>query len=208
MYQNFWTANHIMIDLETTGLDDSKDSIVEIGARFFDPRNPGDTGASFESTMLPLLSRRQLNIGYWTETPERAIRLEQFKNAGATADQAFGNFNSFLTAVADNTTSGNTELYMWAKPGHFEWGFLNKYYRELGLTNPIKYNRVVDLRSHIYGWFIPHRMTEVMQAELDAILDSRQFKHQALADVDAQIDMLVQAQVLYKKYVREGWIGY
>lgn len=196
MYQNFFTAKHLMVDLETTGLDHNADSIVEIGARKFDPFMPHVNEISFETTIMVATGRKHLNQGYWTETEERRTRLADFMAADTTAFAAFANFNQWIHDMLMDTS--DTQIYLWAKPGHFEYGFLSSYYSELGLTNPFKYNRVVDLRSYIYGLFGPLGLggfPEVAKM-LDDILDSRSFKHRGLADVDSQIEMLAKSASL------------
>lgn len=170
----------IMVDLETTGTTPEHSAIIQIAAVKFDLATKSISNEMFDRRLWMPLSR------YWDEgTRDWWLRtaphvLQDILN---TAEDPAIVLNDFRKWVGIGSAD---PVRLWAKPSHFEYPFLESYFRSHGIDNPFHYRYVNDMNSYIRGRGIdPVALAKMVPFQGDA--------HNALHDVINQIAVLFEA---------------
>ncbi|HIH2748252.1 TPA: 3'-5' exonuclease [Burkholderia lata] len=172
----------VMVDLETTGTQPERTAIIEIAAVRFD-------FASGE--IMPEMFNRCLMIPHgrffdeetrnWWLKDKREI-LQGIYARMERPEVVMQAFRDFLLRDVDTY---NEKLRLWAKPSHFEYPFLESYFKEFEIGNPFHYRDTNDMNSWIRGRYWPQQPPEFernIPFEGDA--------HSALFDVLHQLKVL------------------
>jgi len=163
----------VMIDLETTGLDPLKNAIAQIGAVKFNART-GKVGESFCINVdVDAMEGREWmpSTRKWWESQDKAIRDGVFENpySPTIALNAFANWCFPLNS-----------LRFWCKGLHFDYPFVESYFRELGIPTPFHYRQAEDMGSFIDGLYFPLPRQEVNYKDVGGA-------HNALSDAINQL---------------------
>lgn len=138
--------NDIMIDYETTGIDPSRNAIIQLAAVRFDYETGAIDNADMFNMSLSIPGWRSWDLDTWHWWQKnKAILDEILSKAQPPRDvlMAFGRW----------VNSKSAEPRMWAKPSHFEFPFLQSYYRDFELPIPFGYRETIDLNSFMRGTF-------------------------------------------------------
>lgn len=193
----FLTALHLMVDVETTGLNPWRHRITSLGAVAFhagpDWIAPILPGKNAFYRAISLLSP-DLFSEFWDAKTE-AWRKE---NKVDTMEMEFGDqpllyterallekFLAWVKLTKDNTNS--TAVYFWAKPSHFDWNFYDQLVDRCDLRHVaeelLHRHRVVDCASITAGWGVDWK-------EAEAAVPMNGAKHNAYIDADWQVNVL------------------
>lgn len=132
--------NHIMVDIETTGLNPYKHAIIQIAAVKFEPRG-GHPTDGFEKCLHRLITRvwDADTYKWWTKDKLETLRLIESRAVdGYNAMRAFKNW------------VGEDPVF-WAKPSLFDFPFIESYFEEVGIESPFNFRQVNDVRSYCLG---------------------------------------------------------
>lgn len=170
----------IMVDVETTGKKADLASIVQIGARKFNIKTGEVDTEGFKQSLteLPGRVREEGTMMWWETKVPLAIRKEVFDNpTDATV----------ILEVFAKWCYPAGSLRMWAKPSHFDYGFVESHMKQVGWKNPFHYRAVTDMNSFIRGLY---KMGDIPEVEfVDPA--AKGGAHDALNDVDSQINYLL-----------------
>lgn len=173
----------VMVDIETTGIQPENTSIIQLAAYRFNLKEATIDPKPFDRCLMPMRSR------YWDEstrdfwTGKNADVLDQIWKRLEAPYLVMSSFIDWV--VKDNQCPGYT---LWAKPTHFEWPFLESYFRELSLTGPFHYRSANDLNSFIRGRYWPETPPD-FERDLEFVGDL----HHARWDTLHQIRVLFAA---------------
>lgn len=177
----------IMVDLETTGTDPEHCAIFQIAAVKFDP---------VKRMVSPMVFDRSLQFApnrFWEEGGRQFWQKmpDIYKSLVERAEDPALVLKEFTTWVnSDYTDQGPARI--WAKPIHFEWGFLSSYYRQFGMPMPFHYRTARDMNSYIGGL-----RSNPEHHNLDNEVPFEGPEHNALWDVFHQIKVLFHAMDKY-----------
>lgn len=175
----------IMVDVETTGLDSSDNAMIQLAAVKFNLKERSVNADSMFNKCLSIPPRRYWDEStrQWWSEQKRSILMEIYANM----EDPRSVMEAFTEWVGP---SGSSPLRFWAKPIHFDWGFVASYYKEFGMMNPFHFRVATDMNSYIRGY----------GRDPDIVDHRTEFKgdaHNALYDVLNQIDSLFQAEDHY-----------
>jgi DNA polymerase III alpha subunit (gram-positive type) len=163
----------VMLDLETTATDPSHGAIIQLSAVRFNLEEQAIDMDMFDQCLLIPGNRfwEQGTQDWWVrECPDVLDAIWPRMRDPFTVLQAFNQW-----VVRDLNYD---RPVMWAKPIHFEFPFLQSYYKQYDLSIPFHYSEAQDLRSWCRAKGIPN---------LDRELDFQGTKHNAIHDVLHQI---------------------
>lgn len=134
----------VMVDLETTGTNPAGCAIIQISAVRFNLLER-KVGPDFFDRCLMIPQDRYWEEGgreFWIKRKELFAQLQSRMEDTETVVRAFHAW-----------VGGPRVLY--AKPSHFEYPFLEQYFRRYGLQNPFFYRSVNDQNSFFRGLYFP-----------------------------------------------------
>lgn len=138
--------NHLMIDLETLGLQNDA-AILSIGAVYFDIET-GDLGDTVHVGILPennnLYGRIDPNtVMFWLSQPEEArSRISKIAQDGVSLPVALAKLKNFCYGC-----SNPGKLQIWSNGANFDTVLLENAYRRYDIQPPWNYWQVRDVRT-------------------------------------------------------------
>lgn len=170
--------NHVMVDIETTGTNGTHNAMIQLAAVRFDlDEREIDMNMFDECLMIP-------GNRFWAEdTREWWAGQDQ-----AIIDKIWSRMRDPKTVLQEfyqwvNHDMQGENLVLWAKPSHFEYPFLESYFREYGIAQPFFYRNVNDLNSWCRARGLPNLSSEI-EVQGNA--------HDAIHDVLHQIQVLFE----------------
>lgn len=134
----------VMLDLETTGLDQQFNSIIQIAAVKFNAATGEVSPHFFNRCLLPAPNRywEEGCRSWWGQRPEVLqkimSRMEEPRDV--------------LVALRDWAGEGMT---MWGKPTHFDHSFLATYYKQYDMQIPFHFRYANDMNTFIRARYFP-----------------------------------------------------
>ncbi|MDH7796463.1 MULTISPECIES: 3'-5' exoribonuclease [unclassified Beijerinckia] len=174
----------IMFDCETTGIDPSHSWMLQAAAvRFNVETGEVDADDMFCRSLAPNVPNR-----FWDESTRQwwgRQKPEILEAILARSEDPALVMQDLFNWIAKTPT--NRPIRFWAKPISFDWGFMDSYFRQFMIQNPLRYYNAVDVRSYITG----RGHTEPLEWE-------QQFEfvgeaHNAIFDVLHQIKLVTNA---------------
>ena len=166
--------NHVMVDIETTGLQPDRHAIIQITAIRFDPYEFAiDHNWFNECLMMPSTRSWDEGTRQWWST-----KREVFQSIQARMQPAPDVMKRFHDWV------GGQSLYFWAKPLSFDFPFIQSYFHEFGPQQCFQHWKGRDLRSFVAGMAHPQLPTVENEVEFEGP------QHDALFDTIHQIKIL------------------
>ncbi len=182
----------VMLDIETGGLDPSRNPILSISAVKFNARTFAVSPHFFSANLMPVPNR------YWDEgtrewwMKRKSVLQDMLSNARPAKDVLVDLMN----------WAGSLQLSMWAMPTHFDHSFVQRLYADFGMQIPFHYRSARDLNSFIDGLFYPEKAPT---ADIWASLSERTGDaHNALDDTLHQLRYLFQAITMAKASKQEN----
>lgn len=172
------TFNQVMVDLETTGTQPEHAGIIQIAAVKFCFETE-EVSPNFFDRKMWLAPHRYWDQGtaeWWSR--QKCGLLDSILAAGEDPAVVMQDFADWVGYHAN---------WLWAKPSHFEYPFLESYFRQYGIPNPFHFRSTIDLRSFIRGRANNY---DVKDPEVEFVGDA----HNALFDVLHQIKILFEAK--------------
>ena len=169
----------IMVDLETTGVDSSKSAIIQIAAVRFNLKERKVDPEVFDACLWVPDSRHWDNstLQWWQKHAEV---LERILSRMEEPREVLGRFQKW---VCDK--KGNNEATLWAKPSHFEYPFIESYFKEFKMLNPFHYRLCNDLNSFARGKYFPQS-----PPDFEKEIEFEGPSHDAIYDVFHQLKVL------------------
>lgn len=134
----------VMIDLETTGTDSADCAIIQIAAVRFNAK-AGAVAPDFFDRCLMIPQTK-----FWQEGGRDFwIKRKELYN------QIAGRMEDPETVMKDLIEWCGGQRVLWAKPSHFEFPFLEAYFRRYELQTPFHYRAVQDMNSFMRGLYWP-----------------------------------------------------
>lgn len=135
-----------MIDFETGGLNCDQCPAIQIAAVQFNLQEQ-TIGGMFKASILEDQPRRRWDAGtqrFWENLPDI------YQNIVSRAEPSRDVFEKLVAWVGEDGLGPYTRRF-WAKPTHFDWGFLNSYLADLDLPQPFHFREACDVNSYIRG---------------------------------------------------------
>lgn len=134
----------VMLDIETTGTDFADCAIIEIGAVRCNVRERTVGHDFFRASLLIPTTKfwQEGGRSFWMK------KKEQFAAIMATAEEPEKVMRDLIDWCGGQRT-------LWAKPSHFEYPFLEAYFKRYELQNPFFYRNVNDMNSFFRGMYYP-----------------------------------------------------
>lgn len=170
--------NHIMVDLETTGLNAGRNAMIQLAAVRFDLNEKGKLDPKFFDRCLHIPSWRSWNEGTqsWWHRDKKMRGILQSIRARAEDPK------TVMTDFRDWVFESENPIF-WSKPTHFDWGFIQSYCEDFGISVPFHYRHANDMNSFIRGIHAPEAPPEIK-------VDMRGDAHNAIYDVINQIEVV------------------
>lgn len=176
----------VMVDLETTGTQPEKTAIIQIAAVKFNLAEGTVSPHTFDRClMVPPTRFWQEDTRSWWLKDKREL-LTSLMGRGEKPHKVLEDFKAWIQADLDPY---NDRPILWAKPSHFEYPFLEYYFKEFEVGNPFHYRETNDMNSFLRGRYFPHQappLEQIIPFEGDA--------HNAIHDVLHQIKVLMVAK--------------
>lgn len=168
--------NNIMVDLETTGTEGGHNAIIQLAAVKFNLEERKVDLNMFDMCMTVPGNRWWCeDTRAWWEQQEPHI-LQDIKSRMQEPMNVLAAFYRWTQEGLDGD-----QAILWAKPTHFEYPFLQSYFKQFGLPIPFHYAEANDLRT----WLRARGMQN-----LDREVEFEGDAHNALHDVLHQIKVL------------------
>ena len=170
------TFPEVMSDYETTSTDPSHGAIIQISAVRFNLEHREVDPVMFDQCLLMPGNR------FWSEDTRDWWMAE----CPEVLDAIWPRMRDPLQVLSEfrqwvmRDLEGDSPV-MWAKPIHFEFPFLQSYFRQYGLAMPFHYSEAQDLRSWCRALGHPN---------LDREIPFEGIKHNALHDTLHQVQTL------------------
>lgn len=135
----------VMVDLETTGTNPAGCAIIQISAVRFNLATR-TIGHDFFDRCLLIPKDRYWEEGgreFWIKRKDLFAEIQSRMEDTETVVRAFKDW-----------VGGQRTLY--AKPSHFEFPFLEQYFRRYDIQNPFFYRTVNDQNSFFRGLYYPN----------------------------------------------------
>lgn len=175
-----------MIDIETTGTAPDRTAMIQLAAvRFNFAERAVDTTSMFNRCLLVPAHRfwDQGTREWWGKQKKEVLRdIYSRMEDPKTVLEAF---NEWVGPSQD------VPRRFWAKPTHFDFSFMQSYFKDYDLHFPFHYRSAIDLNSFIRG----------VGGDPGAKPFENDFKgdaHNAIVDVLNQIDTLFKAVKHYE----------
>lgn len=173
--------DHVMIDVETTGISPDHTAIIQITAIKFDPfAGKIDDYENWFNRCLSIPTTR-----WWDESTRRwwLTKPETFGSISARMEDPRQVMDDFYWAMGGS----NNNLHFWAKPLSFDYPFIQSYLREFGPAQCFDFRKGRDLRSFFAGLSYPDKPFDEKSVEFDGVA------HDALWDTLHQIKTVFAA---------------
>lgn len=135
----------VMVDIETTGLEPERTAILQISAVKFNLGTRKVCPDLFNKS-LDMATHRFWNQGtlnWWQRDKAHILRDITFKQE---------DWRKVMTEFAEWCYPLQS-LRFWSKPTHFDYSFLDSYFKDAGLITPFSYRDATDLNSFIRGLY-------------------------------------------------------
>lgn len=172
----------MMVDVETTGLCASTNGIIQIGAVKFNAETR-QVGGAFDR--CPSILPKRL----WDDSTREFWQVKHkdvYHTIIARQEPYPQVFKDFLHFCGDGKPEGGYRF--WAKPLHFDWGFLSDHFEQLGAGMPFHYRTARDMGSYIAGL-----RGSPDHFSMDNVVPFTGSPHNALHDAAWQLDGLFAA---------------
>lgn len=166
----------VMLDMETTGLDQANNAIIQIAAVKFNLRTMA-ISPDFFNRCLMIAPKR-----YWEEQC-RAWWAKRDPSILKDIWNRMEDPKAVLQGLADWAGPGMT---MWAKPTHFDHSFLDSYYKQFDMQIPFVFRVARDMNSFIDGRYFP-----LTPPDWERTLKFDGQLHNAIDDVLHQVKVLM-----------------
>lgn len=177
----------VMLDIETTGTDSANCAIIQISAVRFNLQL-GTVGHDFFDRCLMIPQTRFWQEGgrdFWIK------RKELYNSMLPRMEDP----HAVLKALVEWCGGQRT---LWAKPSHFEFPFLEGYFRRYEMQTPFFYRSVNDQNSFFRGLYWPES-----PPDFERELPFQGTLHDGLSDTLHQLKVLFHT-VNHAKLRREG----
>lgn len=167
---------HTMVDLETGGLSPDKAPIIQIAAVRFNLYDLTIDTDDFFEVCLEVPETREWDAGtahWWAQ--QKAGILASIQARAISPAEAMQQFFDWACQEPGSAFV--------AKPSHFDFAFVESYWREFGYISPFHFRACIDLNSFLRGRYFPNPVPNV---EIPDFGDA----HQALTDCLMQIATL------------------
>lgn len=177
------TFTDVMVDLETTGTDPEHCAILQIAAVKFNPKTREVSTDTFDRSLnfAPNRFWEEGGRAFWQKMPDVYKGIVERAEDPALVLRQFSQW-------VNKDYNPDGPIRLWAKPIHFEWGFISSYYKQYGMPMPFHYRTARDLNSVICGL-----RTDFEHNSLDKEVPFEGAEHNALWDVFHQIKILFYA---------------
>lgn len=170
------TFNHIMVDLETTGTSPEHSAIVQLSAvRFNFETREIDMNMFDQCLLIPKNRFWEEDTRDWWATQDQKI-IHSIWSRMRDPKTVMTEFAQWAQRDLDGET-----VKLWAKPSHFEYPFIESYFKAYDLPRLFHYRHVEDLNSWCRARGCP---------DLDGQLEFEGDAHNAIHDVLHQIKTL------------------
>lgn len=135
-----------MIDVETGGLNCDACPMIQLAAVRFSLKDQ-TIQDTFKMGLLDDVPNRRWDDGtrnFWLDHPD------VYQKIMASAMPARSVMEAFVAWVSQDG-AGPYQRRFWAKPTHFDWGFVNSYLTQFELMQPFHYREACDVNSYIRG---------------------------------------------------------
>lgn len=169
----------VMVDIETTDTDPARGYIIQIAAVKFNRETREVSHDFFDRCLNPLdqPNRRwqEDTRNWWAKMPEVYAGIQRRMEPTKDVLEAFRDW------------VGGTNLTFWGKPTHFDFAFLQSFFKDYGMQIPFHFRTANDLNSFARGRYWPNPAPQ-----WDKLLEFQGDAHNALHDC------LHQLKALYK----------
>lgn len=167
--------DNVMLDLETTGLDQQHNAIIQISAVKFNPVTQEVSTDFFDRCLLMAPNR------YW----EEGCRTWWLKGRVETLQNIMARMEDPVTVLKALDEWAGPNPKMWAKPSHFDHSFLDTYYKQFGMQIPFNFRECENLYSFMRARYWPEPLPN-----FDQVVPFQGTMHNAIYDVLHQIKIL------------------
>lgn len=181
---------HIMCDIETTGVKPDRNHIIQLCAVRFNLKtgeyDPNLFEVCLDPNTMPHRSFDLQTLAWWQDNVERTAIFEniiQKSLDSKTAVQAFANW------------LGKERLVFWGNRNGFDFMFLQSYFYDCGITFPFNYWDSKDLLSYTEGLCNGADLPFIRKSQLEFVGK----KHDAVDDTLHQLKYLLHVEREVKK---------
>lgn len=171
----------IMVDVESTGLNFTRNAIIQIAAVKFNYKTGAICHDMFDMCLdIPQHRAWSEQTRNWWMNQRQDILIDILQRAEPW---------KIVTEAFARWCYPAGSLRFWSKPSHFDFMFLSEYFNDAEVPNPFSYREANDMNSYLRGLYFP-----------DEKPDERSFgvveggAHNALNDVLHQIKILFKAK--------------
>lgn len=145
--------NHVMVDIETTGVNPDRSAIIQIAAWKFDPITQ-DIDTQFFDRCLSIPKLRFWDEGtrlWWAQQKPEILRdiwdrMEDPKTV--------------LEGFIDWVDPSSAPIF-WSKPTHFDYMFISSYLSDYEVVNPFHFRTANDLNTFLRSLHFPGDVPEI-----------------------------------------------
>ena len=135
----------VMVDIETSGTDPSRTAMIQLAAvRFNIEEGTIDTSSFFKQSLaIPPGRFWDEETRKWWYTDKRAL-LEGIQARARPPKDVMVEFQQWI--VAGHV--GGQPTRFWSKPQSFDWPFVDSYFQQFEMANPMSFREAVDMRTY------------------------------------------------------------
>lgn len=187
---------HIMVDLETTGVSPDRNHLIQIAAVRFNLQTQEYDPNLFEVCLSPTANFRCWDepTRQWWHDPERQPLLDKIIENGISPAIALDAFNIWL---GENPPP----LVFWGNRNGFDYMFLQSYFKDFGKQFKFDFWNSKDLLSYTEGLFNGAGKPFFRKKDLAFVGE----KHNAKDDVLHQLKYLFMCEQMAK--AEPTWLG-
>jgi len=181
---------HVMCDIETTGLKPDRNHIIQVCAVRFNLQTQEYDPNLFEVCLTPQTAPfRSLcpNTMEWWQDSERRPILDKIAEAGVDSRTAITAFFNWLNTGA--------RLVFWGNRNGFDYMFLQSYFADFNVPFPFKYWDSKDLLSYTEGLCEGAGVPFIKKNSLEFVGT----KHNAKDDTIHQLKYLLHVEQVVKE---------
>lgn len=138
----------VMVDIETTGTDFSRNAIIQIAAVKFN-YTTGEVSEDFFDRCLHIHPGREWDFEcrtWWSKQPQVLAQIQSRAEDPHTVVKAFYDW-----LLKDWPSTQQEGLQFWSKPSHFDHVFISNYFKMFGYDMPCHFRYARDLNSFMAG---------------------------------------------------------
>ncbi|BCJ91740.1 hypothetical protein IZ6_24750 [Terrihabitans soli] len=179
----------VMVDIETTGVAPDDSAIIQIAAVRFNLEERTVDSTDMFNRCLSIPPKRFWDEGtrHWWSKQKASVFQEITSRAEDPA--------TVVQALAD--WAGYKGLTFWAKPSHFDFMFVESYFKQFNIPSPFHFRNTIDQNSFIRGL---GRSSNLPKVQVEMAGDA----HNAIFDVLNQIGTVFAAMDQVHPYVPEA----